>query len=71
MERSLSSCGCKPGPPNKLPDVPAAAAAAFDPSDGAWTGQQLIVVIMDDESGDTPQVEVLSLPVRKSRHQRP
>jgi hypothetical protein len=37
----------------------------------AWTGQQLVVVTMDDQSGDTPQVEVLSSPVRKSRHQRP
>jgi hypothetical protein len=26
----------------------------------AWTGRQLIVVTMNDESGDTPQVEVLS-----------
>jgi hypothetical protein len=28
----------------------------------AWTGRQLIVVTMNDESGDTPQVEVLSRP---------
>jgi hypothetical protein len=26
----------------------------------AWTGWQLIVVTMDDESGGTPQVQVLS-----------
>src|SRR5262249_16785600 len=32
----------------------------------AWTGRQLIVVTMDDESGHTPQVEVLSSPVRDS-----
>lgn len=30
----------------------------------AWTGRQLIVVTMDEESGDTPQVEVLSSAVR-------
>lgn len=33
----------------------------------AWTGRQLIVVTMDDESGSTPQVAVLSSPVRNSR----
>jgi len=33
----------------------------------AWTGRQLIAVTMDDESGNTPQVEVLSRPGRNSR----
>ena len=33
----------------------------------AWTGRQLIVVTMDDESGRPPQVEVLSSPVRDSK----
>jgi hypothetical protein len=33
----------------------------------AWTGRQLIVVTMDDESADTPQIEVLSRPVRNSK----
>lgn len=65
-------------------DIPAGAAAAFDPSTGAWTdlarcpipdlanaslawtGRQLIVVTMNDGSGDTPQVEVLSKPVQHS-----
>jgi len=65
-------------------DIPAGAAAAFDPSTGAWTdlarcpipdlanaslawtGRQLIVVTMNDESGGTPQVEVLSRPVQHS-----
>jgi hypothetical protein len=65
-------------------DVPAGAAAAFDPSTGAWTdlarcpnpdlanaslawtGRQLIVVTINDESGGTPQVEVLSRPVQHS-----
>jgi hypothetical protein len=32
----------------------------------AWTGRQLIVVTLDDESGDTPQVQVLSSAVRRS-----
>jgi hypothetical protein len=77
--------GATPGPPNGPPDVPPGAAAAFDPSNGAWTdlarcpvpdltsaslawtGRQLIVVTMDDESGGTPQAEVLSRPVRNSR----
>jgi hypothetical protein len=66
-------------------DIPAGAAAAFDPSTGswtnlapcpipdltnaslAWTGRQLIVVTMNDESGDTPQLEVLSRPIRHSK----
>jgi hypothetical protein len=74
--------GATPGRPNRPSDVAPGAAAAFDPSGGAWTdlarcpipdltnaslawtGRQLIVVTMDDESGDTPQVEVLSRPVR-------
>lgn len=77
--------GATPGPPNRPPDVPPGAAAAFDPSDGtwtdlarcpiqsltnaslAWTGRQLIVATMDDESGSTPQVAVLSSPARNSR----
>ena len=33
----------------------------------AWTGRQLIVVTMDDESGDSPQTEVLSSPDRDSK----
>jgi hypothetical protein len=33
----------------------------------AWTGRQLIVVTLEDESGDTPQLEVLSRPVRTSK----
>jgi hypothetical protein len=32
----------------------------------AWTGRQLIVVTLDDESGGTPQVAVLSSPARDS-----
>jgi hypothetical protein len=70
--------GASTGPPNRPSDIPAGAAAAFDPSSGvwtdlapcpipdltnaslAWTGRQLIVVTMNDESGDTPQAEVLS-----------
>lgn len=80
-----TKAGATPGPPNAAPDVPSGAAAAFDPSGGAWTdlarcpvadlanaslawtGQQLVVVTMNDESGDTPQVEVLSSPVRNSK----
>jgi len=76
--------GASTGPPNRPPDIPAGAAAAFNPSTGswtdlarcpisdliyaslAWTGRQLIVVTMDDESGDTPQVQVLSRPIRNS-----
>ena len=70
--------GASTGPPDRPSDIPAGAAAAFDPSTDvwtdlapcpipdltnaslAWTGRQLIVVTMNDESGDTPQVEVLS-----------
>jgi hypothetical protein len=33
----------------------------------AWTGRQLIVVTWDNESSGTPQVEVLSSPVRTSK----
>jgi hypothetical protein len=33
----------------------------------AWTGRQLIVVTMDDESGGTPQAEVLSSLVRDNQ----
>ena len=80
-----TKAGATPGPPNRRSDVPPGAAAAFDPSGGAWTdlarcpvpdltnaslawtGRQLIVVTMDDESGHTPQVEVLSSPVRDSK----
>ena len=80
-----TKAGATPGPPNRPSDVPPGAAAAFDPSGGAWTdlarcpvpdlanaslvwtGRQLIVVTMDDESGDTPQVEMLSPPVRDSK----
>lgn len=58
--------------------IPVGAAAAFDPSTGAWTdlapcplpdmtssslawtGQQLIVVAMNGDTGGNPQVEVLS-----------
>jgi len=77
--------GASTGPPNRPPGIPAGAAAAFDPSTGAWTdlarcpipdltnaslawtGRQLIVVTMDDESSDTPQVQVLSRPIRNSK----
>ena len=80
-----TKAGATPGPPHRPSDIPPGAAAAFDPSGGAWTdlarcpvpdltnaslawtGRQLIVVTMDDESGDTPQVEVLSRPVRNSK----
>jgi hypothetical protein len=34
-----------------------------------WTGRQLIVVTLDNESGDHPQVEVLSPPVRDGSSQ--
>jgi hypothetical protein len=33
----------------------------------AWTGRQLIVVTLADESGDTPRVEVLSPPARDGK----
>jgi hypothetical protein len=74
----------KAGASIRPPDIPAGAAAAFDPSTGTWTGlapcpisdltnasltwtgRQLIVVTMNDESGDTPQTEVLSRPIRNS-----
>jgi hypothetical protein len=77
-----TKAGATSGPTHGPPDVPPGAAAAFDPSTGAWTdlarcpvpdltsaslawtGRQLIVVTMDDESGNTPQVEVLSSAVR-------
>jgi hypothetical protein len=73
-----TTVGAPPGPPYVLSTLPAGAAAAFDPSTGAWTslarcpvqdfanaslawtGQQVIVVTMDGESGDTPEVHVLS-----------
>jgi len=79
-----AKAGATPGSVYGRPDIPAGAAAAFDPSTGswtglapcpipdltnaslAWTGRQLIVVTMDDESGETPQVEVLSRPIRNS-----
>lgn len=80
-----TKAGATPGPmTSRSPDVPPGAAAAFDPSTGAWTdlarcpvpdltyaslawtGRQLIVVMPGDESGDPPQVEVLSRPVRNS-----
>jgi hypothetical protein len=86
-----TKAGASPSPlvgPRRGPPIPAGAAAAFDPSGGAWTdlarcpvpdspdrtsaslawtGRQLIVVAMDDGSGRTPQVEVLSSPVRDSK----
>lgn len=73
--------GASPGPP--IPPAGAAAAFApstgawtdlarcpvpdLTNASLAWTGRQLIVVTMDHESGDTPQVEVLSSPVRNSK----
>jgi hypothetical protein len=80
-----TKAGATPGPPNRPSDVPPGAAAAFDPSGGAWTdvarcpvpdltnaslawtGRQLIVVTMGDASGKTPQLEVLSSPVRDTK----
>ncbi len=74
-----------PGPLRRPADTPAGAAAAFDPSTGAWTdlarcpvpdlanaslawtGQQLIVVTLDDASAGTPQAEALSRPVPHSK----
>ncbi len=82
-----TKAGATPGPPNSPSDVPPGAAAAFDPSGGAWTdlarcpvpdltnaslawtGRQLIVVTMGDASGKTPQLEVLSSPVRDTKKQ--
>jgi hypothetical protein len=80
-----TKAGATPGPTNGPPDIAPGAAAAFDPSTGAWTdlarcpvpdlanawlawtGQQLIVVTMDDGPGDTPQAEVLARPARNSK----
>jgi hypothetical protein len=80
-----TKAGATLGPRYRPSHVPPGAAAAFDPSDGAWTdlarcpvpdltnasvawtGRQLIVVTMDDEPGNTPQVEVLSSPVKASK----